>query len=74
MVLNCKYELTILFHSYQNLLPTTKKLKPLVKSYNYDTHDAPLVSYGGIDVDVVITSDIRNEIHIIVLYILHLHN
>ena len=33
---------------------------PLVKSYNspIDTHDAPLVSYGGID--AVITSDIRN--------------
>ena len=27
-------------------------------SYNYDPHDAPLVSYGGID--AVITSDIRN--------------
>ena len=29
-----------------------------MKSYNYDHHDAPLVSYGGID--ALLTSDIRN--------------
>ena len=57
-LLNRKYALTILFHSYQILLQTIQKFKPLVKSYNYDPHDAPLVSYGGID--AVITSDIRN--------------
>ena len=49
---------TILFHSYQILLQTTQKLKTLVNSYNYDTHDAPVGSYGGID--AVMTIDIRN--------------
>ena len=33
-------------------------ISPLMKSFKYDSHDAPLVSYGGID--AVITSDIRN--------------
>ena len=46
------------FHSYRILLQTTTKLEPLVKTYSYDTYDAPLVSYGGID--AVITIDIRN--------------
>ena len=59
MVLNCKYALTILFHSYQILLQTTQKVKHLEKSYNHEPHDAPLVSYGGID--AVITGDIRNS-------------
>ena len=44
-----------MFLSYQILLQTTQKL---VKSYNYDPNDAPLVLYEG--VDAVITSDIRN--------------
>ena len=48
----------ILFHPYQILLQTTQKYKPLAKTYNYDPHDAPLVSYGGID--AMMTIDIRN--------------